>query len=258
MKFEEAYVENMNEKKTIEEITFVRQMEPQTYKDISEQCFLCPQCLKARLIYVNGKIPYFRAKSKEVHEDNCLLRQDLMTVKQSEKFSLDINNDLKAERQLESILFRLTESKQSMKKRIQKRDIESLENKNRLLSSTQKVKTVSKRIGQKRLDYAFSDDDYDCYKYFYGSFIMSWEKATGTDKHKLLLWHIDNKCLVCKLFISGSVYKYIDVKYKQINQKKVYIAFLGIFKKPEVEKTYKFTYLQRSSLLKIALKNESE
>ncbi len=105
---------------------------------------------------------------------------------------------------------------------------------------------TAKRIPRKRIDTAFSSDDYDCYKLFYGSVWLQWEidERSAKKQYKILLRARNNRKLLCKLFVSADVYRYIDMRYKTPAEYACQVVFLAKIKCSEKKRAYQTAILK--------------
>lgn len=247
MKFEEVYCSFDNVQYTIDDIQVIFEKHSADFANRYKEYLLCPECKQAQLSYNNAKPPYFKAYPNAVHTLACSLQQEEMNDRQAQTFVDKKENVEKIARQLKSVLRRLlvekTASTNSKKGHTSDNEISA---KKHMLT----IPAQAKRLPQKRLDRTFTEDDYNCYKIFYGDFALKWEHDKVLNIHKLLMFSDQTNKLVCKLKISDAVYKYLDIECTNLSSNLYKIVLLAKF---EDEKTtiYHKTSLRFSHFLLI-------
>ena len=242
MKFEEAFCSEMSKLITVDEAAKIFRAEPAYFANKIKGNLLCPECRKPKLSFNNASTPYFSTYPLDQHDVECPLRQEEMTQEETKAFIKNSHNIEAIQRQAESLLAMLLSSSTGRESATLKEHklgtaLASIVNENR-------SKTVT-RIPRKRIDTTFSEDDYDCYKLFYGTVHVQWEDERSETKvqHKLLLRSISNGRLLCKLNLTEKVYRYIDRRYKSPTEFNCKIVFLATFSHNKVGKSYHTTTL---------------
>lgn len=242
-KFEDAFCSKSGRIIDIAEASDLYASNPAEYKKISNNLY-CPECKKAKLSFVNGSTKYFRTFKGSLHNENCSLSQELMSVKQTADFIANTENRAAILRQIASAMAVLFND--NSKRIIKKTNVTELDETQTITGFSTNYKK-RKRIARKRIDLPFSDEDFNAPKIFYGKVCALWEK-TNT-KYKLLMYSLKTNKLVCKIFVTEKVYQYIPDKYKFEKSIECAISFLATFQKRE--EAYHITNLEHSDFLKI-------
>jgi len=244
MKFEEAYSISHHSNYTIEEIAKIHEKSLETYVTDYKGYFACPECREAKLNFVNSKPCYFRTEQDDSHNDDCSLKQLTMSAHQTEGFVSNTENKEKIGRQLQSIMTMLLSDKPTA---VRTTRVQSNATSSKKQSSSVSESFREKQVPRKRIDTKFRNEDYDCYKFFYGKVRAVWEKDEKRPEYmKLLLFHAKESRLLCRIYITGKVFSHIPQPYKDLNQKVCEIAFLASFdsNRNSTEKSYQSTSLR--------------
>ncbi|MDD3231722.1 MAG: hypothetical protein PHE09_21310, partial [Oscillospiraceae bacterium] len=103
-----------------------------------------------------------------------------------------------------------------------------------------------KRFPHKRIDAPFREEDFNCYKIFYGNVDYCWEP--DKQKGKILLYRTNENKLLCKITVSKGVAKYLPEKYKTVKRTSYTVAFVAKFDLNNNQcKSYLTTYLRYSN-----------
>lgn len=249
MKFEIAYCINKDKEFTIDEIAHIYRRDIVKFDYEYKNFLYCPECRRAKLQYNNAKNPYFSAYPKVKHEENCSLAQDILSSKQSRKYIDDAANWFSVENQMDHLILSLGTNLQKLNNR---QDIVKPVHTNTQNFYTPKFSIKQNtKLSQKRIDISWKPDDYDCYKLFYGTILLKWEKAQN-NKYKILMYSLDQARLLCRLIVNQNVYPYIKEEYKSPNEYQCDICFLALFKaENNIETIYKTSALYKSKFLKI-------
>ena len=251
MKFEEAYVDLIDEEITIEDVANIYKRDFLQFQRLQEHLY-CPECRTAQLAFVSSKVCYFRSFPNSEHIEDCSFRQSMMNKKETKEFvSLPQNIDV-LKRQLKNLILRLHTSKVTSPKR---HNINSASNrrveKNNLIVTLQK-KTMC--FPQKRIDLPLKEDDYDIIKFFYGKVYCKWETDKEGEGYKLLVYTALHERLRCRIHITGKVYKYLPDEFKFVGKRLCNLAFVAELKE-EPSKTYCKTNLIHSGLFELYVVN---
>ncbi len=158
MKFEEAFCAELSRLITVDDATKVLRAKPTFFAEKVRNSLFCPECRKPKLSFHNAAIPYFSTYPLDRHDIECQLRQDEMTKNQTKEFIKQKINKDAIVRQAESLLAMLL-SNDICKKFI-------THHTNETDTAPANVKAWERRkinrIPRKRIDCAFSEEDYDC------------------------------------------------------------------------------------------------
>lgn len=204
LKFEVAYYEKKKDFISFEKIK-------SKYKSNSEMFFsnvnphlYCPECKKAKLIYVNALNPYLRAKESNTHKIGCSFNYPEITQK-------ILDEIVTTDKDKEAMRLRLENSLNQIfiKKEIDLNNnpfvVERFENNN---TERGIVHTRKNRIPRKNLMLPFNDDDYDTLKLFYGRAYLKWEPQKYENRNVLLILS-SKKEEICEISMSDKVKKYL-------------------------------------------------
>lgn len=248
MKFKDAYCTKLNRLLSIDEIIHYYRFDKQFYKDNIEKNLICPECKQPSLSYHNDSPPYLSVYPGAKHLDNCTLKQDEMTPVQTESFVANPKNREQISRQLESVLTMMLDAVPNTYKNVtsKKAKISSIPSEVYIPS-----KQPKKRIARKRIDLKFTNEDFDCYKFFYGSVRLKWEEEKDTKDYKILLRRQDksDKRLLCKLKISSKVYSYLPYEFKTPREFNCNIVFLAKF--ADKGRSYQDTWIKTSQYISL-------
>lgn len=245
MKFEEAYSIYDNETLSIETIKTIYNQDPRAYIENYKFSFFCPECHLAQLSYINAVVPYFRAYPKAKHHENCDLQQDERSRKAAKIFVENDQNITIIQREMQSVLCSLFVSHS---KHI---PVHHSSSTSKTSSTTTHASHSSrnKRMGRKRIDLPFREEDYNCYKYFYGKAKIKWEYDKKSQKFRLLLRHIETNKFLGRIFVTLPVYGHLPSEYKTPTEYCCGIIFTAEIKNQE--KSYFSTILYNSSYIMI-------
>lgn len=248
MKFEEAYWTKESKLLSIDEITQYFKKDKNFFSSDIKECLLCPECKKPNLAYNNAATPYLSVYPNREHELGCSLKQDEMTSKEVNRFVDNPKNNEMIIRQMEKVALTMFDSSTKSGKTSSKSTFIP-----KVSSSIAKPSlSISKRLPRKRIDLKFDEEDFGCFKIFYGTVFIKWEifykTRNGVNEkwQKILMYNKNNK-MVCKLEISPRVYKHIPDSYKKIDNANCNIVFLAKFK--NTGKTYREHHLINSDFL---------
>ncbi|MGN0569267.1 MAG: hypothetical protein ACI4N4_02030 [Candidatus Fimenecus sp.] len=251
MKFKDAYCTKIQRLLSIDEITHYYRFDKQFYKDNIEKHLICPECRQPNLSYHNDAPPYLSVYPGAKHLDDCTLKQDEMTPVQTETFVENPKNREQISRQLESVLTMMLDAVPTSHKK-------ATPQKSKISSSPSDIdvhsKKSKKRIPRKRIDLQFTNEDFDCYKLFYGSVRLQWEKE-DTEDYKILLRRQDksDKRLLCRLKISSKVYSYLPNEFKTPREFNCNIVFLAKFSNKG--RSYQDTWIKTSQYISLTKTN---
>lgn len=253
MKFEEAYCTKLNKLLTIDDVTFYYKYDKQFYIQEIKKYLICPECKQPNLEYNNAENPYFSTYPDTKHDINCSLKQKEMSPKQTAKFISNPDNNDIVLRQMDSILTMLMgncTSKKSVAGDLNKPT-------NQIKNGTKRNSPATmNRIPRKRIDVAFSEEDFNCDKLFYGSVHLKWEKGKRTingkveEYYKILLYGTkkNNTKLLARLRITQKVYNFLPNNYKIPNEYNCKIVFLANFP-IQRKKEYQTTSIKTSQMI---------
>lgn len=249
MKFEITYCIDRDKEFTIDEIAHIYRQDIVKFNYEYRNFLYCSECRKARLRYNNAKNPYFSAYPKVKHEENCSLAQDILSPKQSKQYIDDTANWSSVENQMDHLMLSLGTNRKKLNNKQDAVKPVHINTPN-FYTSRSSIKQNTK-LSQKRIDISWKPDDYDCYKLFYGTIFLRWEK-TQNNKYKILMYSLDRDRLLCRLIVNQNVYPHIKEKYKSPNEYQCDICFLSLFKaENNIETIYKTSALYNSKFLKI-------
>lgn len=252
MKFKDAYCTKLNTLFFIDEITRYYRTDKQFYKDNIEKNLICPECKQAQLAYNNAATPYLSAYPKSEHAEWCSLKQDELDPIQTDTFIRNPKNKEQISRQLESVLTMMLDT-------VPHASTKAIPKKSKISSSSSELvtptKQLRKRIARKRIDLPFTEEDFNCYKLFYGSVRLQWEKEDDMEDYKILLrrQNTSDKRLLCRLWISPKVYYYLPIEFKFPKEFNCNIVFLAKIKNKG--KTYKDARIKISQYLSLTKTN---
>lgn len=248
MKFKDAYCTKLKKLLFVDEITFYYRFDKQFYKDNIEKYMICPECKLPRLSYNNAATPYLSVYPNEKHTDECSLKQDEMNSVQTKTFIDDPKNREQISRQIESVLTTMLDTVPSA---AAKTKSIKLGTSSEIPYSPKLQKTPKKRIPRKRIDLKFTPDDFECYKLFYGSVRINWEKDKDTEDYKILLRRQDksDNRLLCRLKISDKVYSYLPYEFKTPREFNCNIVFLAKF--TDKGRSYQDTWIKTSQYISL-------
>lgn len=247
-KFEEAYCSVDKENITVVEAKELHDNQIVIYEMKYKDSFLCPECRKAKLSYVNAKTPYFRTYPNAEHEEDCQMQQDMMDNDEAESFIDNRENKEKVKRQMERLLrMLLTDKDETPKTPLGVNQPVII----RPVIGTGREIVRTKQLPRKRIDIPFTDRDFNCDKLFYGTVKLKWEDGNNDNK-KILLYHLTKHNLLCRIKVTSKVYKYIDKKYKSKESFDCAIVFAANFLN-NIEKSYQSTSLQYGQLLMLQM-----
>lgn len=251
MKFETAYCSYKQKEFTIDEISHIYRQNIMQF-DYEYKGFLyCPECKCAKLSYHNAAHPYFSAYPKAKHEEDCSLSQETIPSSKSEKYVNDTANKKSIENQMDHLILLLSDQQELVRKdsSISKK----LSEDQSCFSLDRSVSIQSKKLPRKRIDISWRPDDYDCYKLFYGTIYLKWEKYE--EGYKILMYPRKGDRLMCKLRVKETVYQYLPNYYKILDAFSCHIVFVASFSEKEnkklQDKKYRTTYLVNSNRIKI-------
>lgn len=210
----------------------------------------CPECRQAKITYNNAKTPYFSTHKNCVHKENCYYIQDALTGKATKNFVDDTANDENIKNQMKKALIDFMKEPSHKNKVLQNNKENESEKQNNVGSKNSKA---SKALHRKSLNKKFDDDDYDCFKIFYGKFNIEWEYKNENCKtfYNLLLRDLNTNRLMYKIKVTLPVYEHLPKEYKAENQFIGYIVITVSFSNESKSRNYKFSTLFRSNLLLI-------
>lgn len=237
---------------TVDDITYYYKSDKQYYKDYIEKYLICPECRLPNLAYNNDNPPYLSVYPRAKHDDNCSLKQDEMTSKQTSKFINNPDNKELVLRQMESILTMMLNTNVAKSKKHKDSYTNANVSKKQCHNNSN---LTSKRIPRKRIDMDFESGDFDCDKIFYGSVKLRWEKDPRTingivqNYYKILLYRNKkyDKRMICRLNITPTVYSYIPEEVKSSEEYNCKIVFLAKFK--DRGKSYQITSIRNSQFI---------
>lgn len=249
MKFEEAFSTFDDRCHSIDEICMLYNCDMQNFQKNYKGTFYCPLCRQALLSYNNAVTPYFKSYPDSKHAEDCELRQDEMHPSAAQKFVDDPDNNAMIQRQMQSILSSLfKEEKETTTKKPNMQNVVTGG-----ISYTTSAPQVTKRLGRKHFDLPLRAEDFDCVKYFFGTAHLVWEKAEnkGRNYYKILLYHIKERKLLCRILITEKVYEYMMPDYKYPEEYDCKLVFVS---KAEEKsgKNYFQTYLSTSKHIQIS------
>lgn len=245
MKFEEAYVKPLDKIIDINELSLMKKSK---FVEFAKTCdnLYCPECMKAKLVYVLSNPVYLRTCQNSEHSEDCSLKQEELSKTRTKEFVKEQNFDT-LNRQLQRLILNLSSCAQKEKTDLsQKATIQ----KNNNGSFITNVGGKNFRFPQKRIDLPLFEDDYDKIKLFYGTVLCTWEKAKNGNDYRLLIYLDSKQRLLCRIFVKENIYKFVPSKMKFKGQKKCRIAFVASINKVE-GKTYCQTGLIHSTLLEL-------
>lgn len=247
MKFEDAYCTYENRIITIDGATRIFGKNAETFANFYRDGFWCPECRAARLVYHNAATPYFSTYPRAAHDADCSMRQDVMDKKQVESFVEATENKEQLIRQIKSIMQILLFETATAKDTYQYRPTHSIKE----TSSAQTcglTETHGKQVPRKRIDTNFREEDFMCFKFFYGDVFAAWEKDDEYNKYRLILRGIHDHKFICRIGVSYKVYAHLpkEIKIKEpFNCKIVFLASM------EKKKNYMKCSLRWSDYLHI-------
>lgn len=95
------------------------------------------------------------------------------------------------------------------------------------------VEKQRKQLPRKRIDTSFREEDYLCFKFFYGDVLAEWEKDEKYNMYRLLLRGVRDHRFICRINVSEKVFSHIpmDMKIKgAFNCKIVFLAAMEKYK----------------------------
>ncbi len=245
MKFETAYCIDKEKEFTIDEISHIYKQDKVKFHYEYKGFLYCPECRRAKLRYNNAANPYFSAYPKVKHEENCSLSQETLTIQKSEKYVNNTANRKSIESQMDHLILLLSDQQEPAKISYSFPRNLSITQEN---SSPRKSSaTQSEKLPRKRIDISWRPDDYDCYKLFYGTIRLTWEKYKNG--YKILMKSVNDQKTFCGLTVSEKVYYHLQDECKTPSSFLCKIVFFALFSYNDKE--IPITYLRYSDLLKI-------
>jgi hypothetical protein len=230
MKFDSAYYNGDFPKEyRLTELENLKENHWQDFENIRHHLY-CPVCREAGVEAVCSETFHLRSKSADQnnspHTLVCPHRYETVTSSQYTKYSENPQNAETIHRRLENLIRNAFFNEQ-------------LEHKDFLLSvsedNNRKVQeydehrpNATRSIPRKMITERLYDEDYNCYKMFYGEILLEWQPDYGENGAKVALKKL-NDDFICSLTMSRSFVKNeIDVNFLQNIQAK--IAFNGMIK----------------------------
>lgn len=249
MKFEEAYCETTKMQLTINEAKELFMETPIAFAERIKGHLFCPECKQPRLAFHNAQTPYFSTYPLEEHQADCTLRQEELSRDAAAAYVNSKFNFQEIKRQIDSLIVLLGADTQYMNVK-DKKGTKKDEN---AAKADDIYKRKKKRLPRKRIDVALTDDDYDCYKLFYGAVSLIWEKdEKRPERNKLLIRTQDGRRFLCRVIVRPQEFAFVPSEYKKSGQFLGKIVFLACFDSFSKKYKYPFVTLQRGEWLKIA------
>lgn len=243
MKFEDAFCDRVNRVISIQQAKSKFEKNAEEFAEDFKNNLWCPECRKAQLSFKNASTPYFSTYPNAHHADDCSLKQGELTSGETKQFLEDNKNKSKIVRQVQSLLQVL----------LQEQPVGSAPKSKRKSHSTvapQKLEKdlngQGKRIPRKRIDTPFCDEDFGCYKLFYGNVNLTWEKDKNAG-YNILLRSMGGKKFLCRIRVTDKVFPHIPNDFYSTKAFDCKIVFLAEIRK--AEKGYGKAYLEWSEYL---------
>ncbi|MCR4926156.1 MAG: hypothetical protein K5917_07700 [Clostridiales bacterium] len=173
MKFEYVYCTSTNEIVCINKAYFYYNNNKSYFVEKIKDSLVCPECFVAQVGYNNDNPPYFSTYPNAQHAPNCTYTQDALSGDSARDFLKSNKNAQTIITQMHRVLDNMLEKK---KTQTVKSNMPKNENPTHIKSNEPQNPQKTKRLMQKSLNREFFDDDYDCFKIFYGKFNMEWEE----------------------------------------------------------------------------------
>lgn len=224
MKFDSAYYNgNFQRDYTLTELENLKENNWQDFENIRNHLY-CPECRRAGIKAVCDNPFYLSSKpvikNNLPHTSKCSHRYEAVTSLQYNKYSENLPNATTINRRLKNLIRNAFFNEQ-----INHTDFllsVSKNNKNEIEEYDKQRPNASRSIPRKMITERFYDEDYNCYKMFYGEVLLDW-KNDYKDKAEVVLLKLDKK-YICSLTMSVSYIKNkIDVQF--IKNRQVKIAF---------------------------------
>lgn len=232
----EAVYVNSNEKELydlieLKNLYFKSRSEYENVKDN----LVCPNCKMGKVYprkLANSKFIY--ATFHNTHDEDCDYYLELQTRKESEVAYTE--NHKGVLKRLDALFGKLL-APQNIKS-----DFVANKKTKRNIGSQNKMETDYMRvdrlvIGQKNLKFELNDDDYNCYKIFYG--IVKLESIQETDYfYNIEFKGVGEKSSIVRLGIYKGIYSKINVDLNRLQQSEsnVAISVVGIIERNEIYK----------------------
>ena len=227
MKFEESYSLAQKRVVLISEIVATFNTDMLAFSEMKKAGFLCPECRTARLSYHNAATPYFSTFPRAAHCMDCSLAQDVMDAQKVNEFVAEAENKEQLVRQINSVMQVLIAENVNDSKSHHHSLPETLKEEK---TSKQKSQTYeNKRIPRKRIDTELAEDDFGCFKFFYGDVLAQWEN--DENEYRLLLRSTKEERFLCRIRVSPKVYYHISAEGKRFGKFQCKIVFLAQMKK---------------------------
>lgn len=251
MKFQEARCLIDEKLYTPMDMEYIKSNDLKKFTEIKADLF-CPECGIAQLYYT-AETPnisgHFSSYPKSLHVEGCSLTQDEYSARSAIKFVNDKTNEEKILKQMDNILEKLLVSpkvEKTVNKTVQENDSTT-----QFLSNTNLKNSQTKRLKQKRIDYRLDEDDFDCFKVFYGKVIIKNSDCQTTDKKRIELFNHKNKDKLLTIYLNKNIQKYIDKNILEYNNIVVNVAVVASLVKPKQEPYIPYTNLTRSTLIRV-------
>lgn len=245
MKFEDAYCEFEHCVMPIHKVSFMYNIDAANFSNNYKNSFWCPECRIAQLSYHNAATPYFSTYPNSSHAGNCSLQQDEMSASDIKAFVGNNKNREKIMRQMDSLMHLLLSETETTKSNVQSFNPFPKQ----AIPVTHIKVTATRRFPRKRIDAPFRNEDFNCYKFFYGDVILTWEKNNACGGYKIILRSLETKKFLCRINITDRVYSYIHDDFKLSKPFACKIVFLACMQK--TKKNYLKTSLRESNYLNI-------
>lgn len=247
MKFETAYHNAKHCSFRPDQIASIQIISMSDYVKDYKDYFVCPECYQAKLAFVNARTPHFRSYPESLHKEGCSIAQEEMDA---QTFNGELKNakETTIAREMDSILITLLSKREKQNNTASKNNLKQVSSHP---SKHKKPISKRKRPPRKRIDLPLNDEDFDCYKFFYGDVNLTWEDSSDGTYKKILLFSPETKKLLCKIKVTNLVYFYIPEEYKQPKKFSCHIVFLAKIPYPLNDRSYYSCFLQLGQYIKL-------
>ena len=248
MKFEEVYCATTDKLVTISEVTYVFVKDKKRFASDFNEKMYCPYCRKARLTFVNALRPHFRTYPDGDHAEDCIHKKEEMDASEVQKLHKSAAGENTIMRQIDRLAVQFLRSSVQPEKPAQQKKSLSQH------AEPTKIKTkwqTDKFIPRKRIDTQLSEEDYETEKLFYGKVRIRWEASRTGTSMKLLIRSIETNRLICRLYLTESVYEHLPKKYTSIDECDFFLIFMASLRRQDEEKAWCQGNLIRSTYLRM-------
>lgn len=249
MKYEEMYCAKAGRTFTISEIAYIFNNDPERFACDFEGEMYCPDCRKVPMSYVNAQRPHFRGFPNVDHEEGCIYTKEEMTPEEVRNLLTKSAGETEIVHQIDRLVVQfLRNSAGKMAPEDKKRPASTGKDSDTPAKKRWQMKTV---IPRKQINAPFCDEDYGVAKLFYGRVHIKWEETQVSNKMKLLIQQINTRKLICRLFLTASVYRHLPYNYKSEPEYDAFAVFMTTLEKKDKNKSWSQGNLIKSTLLSI-------